>query len=450
MRTIKLIILFSLIISVGPAYGEIKNDIAKAIVRVRSGSKYSTGFFWKNGTNIVTTLHSISKINDIEVYIHNSSKWYNANIIRIFKNGDLVLLKILDCKSDYFINQTYSSKPIIDTKVFTVGYNSGNANYQDRDFSVGLIQGNKIKDLLPSSAKLEIEKLGFPSLETEITYLKGQLLHGFSGSPIVDFEGKLVGIADGGLENGAAGISWCITVDSLNNLEQSKETFTDISQKAVDALFASEEVTSNKSITLKGFTFNKVKTRTFAQLDKTGNYSEMGLYQLLNAFQMGGIQYNEFTYDIYVEQKTGVTVAIPSGIELKGENGSFIASSDDGKNKIFIDISTAVNPQLSSLLFEENIKNSTGIFTWLPDYRLSFIQPLVRPDNVIINRKAFYHIQSHQSNKYLFEVLAGKETTFFGFYVLMDNAINSMNLMFTNPTESAKYNLAAQLSTFTY
>ena len=451
MRTLIVFILVTLISSNDLVYGGIKEDIAKSIVRVRSGSKYSTGFFWKNGTDIVTTLHSISNKNDIEVYVNDAIKWRDANVIRAYKNSDLVLLRISNYNSDHFINRQFFSQPVVDTKVFTIGYNSGNVNYQDRDFMVGLLQGNnQLKDLLPSSAEQEIIRLGFPSLQAEITYLKGQLLHGFSGSPVLDFEGKLVGVANGGLENGAAGISWCITAKSLVRLEQSNEGFPHINQNSVNVLFASESYESDELIHLNEFTFQKTKTRTFAQLDQTGNYStyqEMGLYQLLGMFQMNGIQYNDFVYDIYTEQKSGATIVIPGGMELKKINGLLFAISDDGTKRIFIDIKRTFDVQQASVLFEQNIMTSTGIFSWIQDPRLSFLQPLIRPDNVIINRKGFYNLQP---NKYLFEVLAGKESIFLGLYILMDNAMNPMNLMFINPVESAKYSLAAQLTTFSY
>src|SRR5690349_24388484 len=167
MRPGKIIVTFLVLVH-GYAFGGVKEDIAKTIVRVRSGLKYSTGFFWKDGTTIVTTLHSISDKSDIEVYLPTISGWKKVTPVRVSKSADLVLLRVADFVSTEFISSRYNAKPQTDTKVFTIGYNAGNVAYQDRDFEVGLIQGNTLKDLLPESAEKEIRDIGFPALTTEI------------------------------------------------------------------------------------------------------------------------------------------------------------------------------------------------------------------------------------------------------------------------------------------
>ena len=227
--------------SMGPFAG-IKDDIAKTIVRLRSGNKYSTAFFWKDGQSLVATLHGIADQSDTEVYLPITGRWVKATPIRVLKGADLVMLKISRQTSEHFISNQYTERPSTDTRAFTVGYNGGNTTYQDRDFTVGLLQGNRLQDLLPAPVERQIRNLGFPSLQTEIVYLKGQLLHGFSGAPVVDFEGKLVGVADGGLENGASGVSWCISASLLSQLENSGEAFPAIDTRQVNILFATEEL----------------------------------------------------------------------------------------------------------------------------------------------------------------------------------------------------------------
>ena len=66
MRTKKPIIFAVLFLLCVQSFASIKDEVAKTIVRVRSGSKYSTGFFWKDGTTVLTTLHSLSSLANIE------------------------------------------------------------------------------------------------------------------------------------------------------------------------------------------------------------------------------------------------------------------------------------------------------------------------------------------------------------------------------------------------
>ncbi|MFN8257843.1 MAG: hypothetical protein U0W24_19255 [Bacteroidales bacterium] len=454
MRSSIIILLLILVIS-NKSYGTIKEDVAKTIVRVQSGNKFSTGFFWKNGSTILTTLHSLSNIDDIKVYIPKIGSWKKAQLYRVYKAGDLISVTISGYSSEYYLSERYYSRPSVDTRCFTIGYNSGSAAYIDRDFSVGLLQGNTLDDLLPSSAKPEIKSIGFPSIYTQIVYLKGNLLHGFSGSPIVDFQGKLIGIADGGLENGAAGISWCINSTHISSLEISNESAPILNQSKINSLFASEEYESKDDkdedliIEINDFSFKKVKTRTFAELDHTGNYStyrEMGLNQLIGLFQQRGIPYNDFSYDIYVEQTTGATIIIPSGLALN-ESGDFLtASSQNDDFKIYIRLENSFNIQQASINFEKGIMNETNTYNWIQDLSLSYLFPLTRPDNVIINRKAF---STTNFTKYGFEVLAAKNIAFMGLFVSIENQLNPSTLMFNNINEVAKYNLAVQLTTFT-
>ena len=446
------IILFVLItlLSLSNAHSGIKEEVSKTIVRVKSGNKFSTGFFFESGKQIIATLHSIGNPNQIEVYLPSQKSWCNVQLSRISKKSDLVLLSLKNCESDHYLKTENIAKTTIDSKVFTVGYYGSNDKYQDRDFTVGLIEGKRLKDLLEASAEQEIRSLGFPSLDTEIVYLKGQLLHGFSGSPIVDLNGKIIGVADGGLENGAAGISWCITSSALKELIYATDTFPVNSLQKVNTLFAEEIAASDaKSISNEQFTFQLIKSRTFDELNATGNYTEypeMGMYQVLQALDQEGIVYNNFSFDIYLEATTGATIALPKGMELKQEDGLFYATTYDNQIVILIALYETYDVQQMSLEFENMLQAATGVYSWQLDSRMSFLIPYYRPDNVVINRKAFFN---YQPNRYLLEALAAKDYTFFGVAMIFKEAFDFNSYEFIDDNLAAQYILAQQLTTFT-
>lgn len=458
----KVIVCYCIILVWGVALCNTKDDVEKAIVRVKSDLSYSTGFFWRDSCSVITTLHSISNKNDIEIKIPGQREWVGVKLHRIYKDADLVLLKTINYKSNSYLMSKNWQRPEVGSEVYTLGYNSGNNRYQDRDFKVGKIEGDKLKDLLPISAEKEIKKLGFPSLNTEIIYLKGHLLHGFSGSPILDNSGVLIGVADGGLENGASGISWCIPSKFLLDLEVSKEEYPNLANSNVKTLFSSQNRDDEEiRISKRGFTFIKTKTRTFEELNKTGNYSsntELGLHQMLSQYRAKNIPFEDFEYDIYVEEKSGATVVIPSDMKLKEDHLGFYAISANKQNFIrikihslltnnFVNQASIFDVNQASISFENFIQRETRISSWILDYALTFRQPFFRPDNTVIYRKAYVN---HMPNKYLFEVLAAKDGTFMGLYAVMQNSFDPYRRMFINPIEAARIHLATQLSTFTF
>ncbi len=439
---------FSCLFSHGQA--ETKLTIAKTVVRIKSGGRSSTGFFWKNGSDIVATLHSIGNKNSIRIYIPAKNNWYDATIKRIHKSSDLVLLRVQGVTSSHYISTKYQNQPPIDRGAFSIGYISGNGSYQDRDFKVGLLQGNKLRNLLPASAENEIAKLSFPSLETEITYLKGHLLKGFSGSPVVDHSGRLIGVADGGLNNGAASISWCIAAKSLDKLESSTDAFPTNSIPRARTLFAGDDYIDNEVISNGTHSFRKTATKTFAELDRNGTYSnfaEMGLFQLLAKFRQSNINYEDFRYNIYTEMSTGATIAIPDDMNLTVNDDFFYAENASNDIRVIVRMDKSLNPQLVSLNFEEFLMQETNIRTWIIDQRLSFMIPLQRPDNVIINRKAWFN---QTPNRYMFEVLAFRYDTFMGMSIIIDDAVDGRTGEFLEKKTLAKLNLGSQLSTFAY
>lgn len=435
-----LFVLFGLTSS---AFGE--TNVEKSIVRIRSGTKYSTGFFWQDGKTVVTSLHAIGNSNDIEICLSGTTNWYPATLSKVHKLSDLVMLTIANYNSPYFLLEKYASKPDFHTKCFTVGYNSGSSNYISREFTVGLSEKNNLKAVLPNALWAEVNSWGFLSLSTEIVYIEGQLLHGFSGAPIVDTQGKLVGVADGGLENGAAGISWCVSANYLTNLKNSTEGLAVLNQNKIKNLFASEEYENREIgadyVYLNGFKFRKVKTRTFSQLDNTGKYSTYdgwGLVQLLNNFS--GFNYASFKYDIYMEESSGATIVVPANEELMIEDGQIVAGSD--KVKIYANIVRTENMQQSSVIFEQTVMPNY-MTNWIADPMWTYPAPYFGPNNSVIRRRAYY---GNNNANYLFEALAGKGNYFLGVAAKRNNfsMINQSDV-----EEWAKYAIAIQLTAFT-
>ena len=251
----------------------------------------------------------------------------------------------------------------------------------------------------------------------------------------------IVGVSDGGLENGAANISWGIPVKYLNDLTISTEQVPTMVKSKIKTLFAAEFV-DNTTEVIEGvnFSLKKIKTRSFAELDQTGKYSEMdalGLKQLLNAF--GNFDIENFKFDIYIEEKSGATFVVPSGQELRIE-GDFLVT---GNNiiKQYIAVYQTFDHQAISLEFEGAVM--PNYYThWAPDLFWTYPIPYHGPNNSFIRRRAYF---GNFNRNYLFEALASCNNYFIATAVLKD-------LMgMTNPRYHelwAKYAIATQLATF--
>ena len=79
--------------------------------------------------------------------------------------------------------------------------------------------GNPITEqlthLIPTAASSSFEQRGSPAVQIEILYLEGNLVPGQSGGPILNSKNEVIGVVDGGILGGSAGISWAIPFNHL-------------------------------------------------------------------------------------------------------------------------------------------------------------------------------------------------------------------------------------------
>jgi len=55
-----------------------------------------------------------------------------------------------------------------------------------------------------------------PDLKSEVIWVTGRLQAGYSGAPVVDLRGNVVGIGNGGLQGGTVDINWIIPIGNLH------------------------------------------------------------------------------------------------------------------------------------------------------------------------------------------------------------------------------------------
>lgn len=414
------------------------DDLRSAIVRVESGNKIGTGFLWKNTDWIVTTLHLIDNHTNIEVTLANDVK--NATVIKVLKEYDLVLLKLSSPASQLRVISNVNASPQLNSDLYTMGYN-GNGNLNaiiDRTLRLGYNSSGKLEGLLPKAVKNALNSCKRPSPFIEILYLDGTLLPGFSGSPIIDNSGKLVGIADGGLESGASSISWGIKANKLTSLLSSNETFPQLLNcgGAKNVSFSSENLLEEKQVDFieyREFKFIKTKVRTVQEMMHTID-DPLGLQQLINAYSMSNnTNYLEFEFDIYEDLYSGMTFCVPRGTVLELSNDLITGSFGGGEFKLVIypdQIQTLnPNPSLryvsSANSFQQKILAiDGGDFSYQKDFNLSYSNgPIIRYDGIKVNREAYrgyayemnsYGLWDNVPKTYTFQTHIGRKNYYLG------------------------------------
>ncbi|WCT14711.1 S1 family peptidase [Mucilaginibacter jinjuensis] len=440
--------------------GIVKKNASQKIVRIISGDRYSTGFLWKKGNWIVATLHSIGDPDKVIVK-YNNNAFKKAVIRKVLKSADLVLLETGENIAPYFFDNHDVPTPGIDTRLFTVGYYLDNQNYQDVDFEVGLLQANSgntniLKDLLPPAVERSVEKLDFPSTNTQILFLKGHLLHGFSGAPVIDLNGNLLGIADGGLENGAANISWCIKKHYLNQLESSSESFPSGSSSATKILFAADYRNDDGiRISLGDFVFRKIKTSTFNELNTTAQYSNEektglgAMYQYMSQFSS---KINSMKFDIYSEIKSGYTILVPAGYNLQQKDGRLETTNNQYGFKMIYQISK-INTENLNQSFLSNQKFLMPEFeggsgpVWYFNPQASYAKPIFT-----INNRVQRMVYNSTKGPIIVQTIADKQSDATSTYFTASSAYSSYTLTLQN-TDAERdiwtvFMLSSYLTTF--
>ena len=321
------------------------NLASKSLVRVvvsvnQKESNVLTGFIWKNPNQVVTSLHGMSRTGTIKI-LYPGNAWRNAIIKKLLPKADLVLLELAPGEqappaAATPISNINSGSIKFGAEVFALGFNSGAQGSSSRTLKKGFVEPEILDNLIPKKDKTALEKLGFPALDLNILYLEGSLLPGYSGAPIFDSQGRLIGVGNGGLEKGASNVSWIIPAKYLNeleissimslpaNFEQLSQLFsagvtidgsTDNMPSVEKSLFQPDQ---SRPIQANDFEFYFTKNRSLMEMVDTSDDPE-NLLKLSKEMSVDiniNLNYEKMKFDIYEDIFNGVVLAVPEGHDL--------------------------------------------------------------------------------------------------------------------------------------
>ncbi|WP_394787471.1 serine protease [Rhodoferax sp.] len=414
---------------------EVFKRTSESLLKIEAGNNAASGFIWSDSAHAVTSLHVVDGQQRIVAhYVGSDGKIIastNAMVEKVLKDSDLVLLRLQAPQNRKPLVLNLAT-PALKQSFDALGFPLNIAGYSSTEVKVRF-GGNQLSTILPPKVLREL--VDYPSTSIEIINLEGNLVPGLSGAPIVDAEGRVIGIVDGGLENGAIGISWGIPASHLQQLAQSNVSKLPGATRNA-ALFAADlqaDVAPTQS--LGSFGLTKLRSRTYQQLAATAD-DQLGLAQLTQFFQM--FNPNAFRYDIYQDLVSGATVAVPEGAQITQQGNFIVVRSGDPRMSMKIQLKSVSGPNeaiAQARVFEQQLLEPGNGVAVLPDPAWTYVQAMQRFGITTIRKawnRAVVRNGMLQPEKYYFETLATNGKSQLGVA-----AVNNDSSYATNQMEAA-------------
>ena len=185
---------------------------------------------------------------------------------------------------------------------------------------------------------------------------------------MINTQGAVVGVVDGGLDGGSASLNWAVPVRYLAELEASRESGGNVGLgAAVDVAFAfsspeddSAGAAVNEQLTCGGRRFFKLATRSLDEI--VGSVQNPGTVDdpqgFLNLVQFASNflppdRLATLRFQLYVDEESGATAAVPETMSIYDEDGFCVAESDYGEVGLLFQ-GTSFNPGLTNLQVVSN------------------------------------------------------------------------------------------------
>lgn len=398
-----------------------------SVVKVAADGVGATGFLWPDSQHVVTALHVVDNSSRIVVnFIDAQARLVDsqiAHVERVLQAADLVLLRLAQPQARRPLELARSA-PTVNQVMSALGFPLNISGHSSTDVKLRF-GGRSLQSILP--AKVLAQITDYPDPKMDVLNLEGNLVPGLSGAPLLDGHGRVCGIADGGLEEGAIGICWGIPSTQLDSLLSSNIRRTPGASKLKQLFAADLQADVGPVVGSADGTLTKLRTRSFSQLAATVDDS-LGLAQLAQYF--GVFRPSEFNYDVYQNDTTGASVALPAGASVRSEAGFLVARTPERGMKILMRIQRVASDMETQLASQRFVRDVTGAdlpeTILQPDQAWSNLLP-VRRGALLVWRGGTLIAKSSstgfpQPKAYVFQALATNGRGFFGVAALKEDA----------------------------
>ena len=302
-------------------------EAAKSVVQVISsgcpgeeGERAGSGFVLGTAGLIVTDLHVIAGCASYQVKYPGIDE-LPATVAHVLMARDLALLKV-DHPPAVPGLQLAATAPQVKEELDVIGFPLGLPAYDDAGLHVTLATQltPALRDGLDPQTLDELKLVGSPTLDTQVVRVDGNLLPGDSGAPLIDYQGKVAGVGDGGLERGTVGIGWATRPQYVDELLNSNEPPPSAASGVASVAFAATiPSTGADDRTVKCGALSLIRRRgtRLAALIRTSD-DPVELRALLQDLTGAPVeQFDDQHFAIWTEPRSGAGIAVPRGLEIE-------------------------------------------------------------------------------------------------------------------------------------
>lgn len=399
--------------------------------------RVGTGFVWRSSAELVTTLHVVGGCGSVTAYSERDKVIYPVTITRVLPRADLVLMSIGNNASFPFL-LSLPTRPDVAENLIAWGYGEGIQSM--RRFTMRVTAaGPTLRENTSPAAHDSFVRAGTPSLDMEVIPIEDAIAPGLSGAPMLDANGRVRAIADGGVAHGITRVAWGIPVKYLAELADSREpaagyvsvnAHLSAAEESRAAVYAADYVPPDAP-TIKCGSAHLRKMRTMQVWDVVSAVdvprratATLNWLKSLDAALAKASPYyvNRYRVDVWEDLKSGAAVAVPAGREFRSE-GSFCVTVDHGYSMVVqvVQVPSSTDPDTVAARFERLVMEQYPVKWALEDDQPKFF----RPDGMVLKQKTFQSSE-HSDSRFerrvgtLIETLAIRSGTFLGVAAVRD------------------------------
>lgn len=412
----------------------------------QNGSRVGSGFVWPDAGHITTALHVVADCQRLVVTYVEAGIQRPARVTRSLRRADLALLQVENPPQVRVLDTGAQAQP--QEPLAAIGLPLNIQTWQET-YGHRSAQASRLGDILNPRARSEILALGAPDIGLEIFRLTAVVKPGSSGGPVINRDGVVVGVVDGGLDGGSSALNWAVPSRLLDELRRSEATGAAVSLgPRSEAVFAFETSTPaatpggpapdplrahvspvNQEFQCGGRRYFNLATRTVEEVVGTlttlGNDGVLddpaGFLAMAEAFSTI-LPFQEvlaLRYDLLVDLDTGATIAIPWGTQLTDLGQACVASAIESNISLLFHSLRFdpgfTNAQLVSQQFDIMAGQAYGFAACEPDF--AFLEPVphYRFDGLIARRQGAY-CQQYGSPELSYGIVGylGRDNSFAG------------------------------------
>ncbi len=409
-----------------------REAVARSVVQVRArdcpdGDRAGSGFVYAEAETVVTSLHVVAGCRRLSVFLEkHGGRVLEASVARVLAGPDLALLAAPGAPGAPLGRS--AAPPAVNEEVEALGYYLGVPSMDNKPLRV-TFGATRLGAMLPDALREELRRTRAIDIDLDILRLDGHLLPGLSGAPIVNARGEVVAVGSGGLQSGAASVSFGMPAQHLDALLRSTESLAAAAQ-APPGLFAARldpegsagapggaARLAQATLTCGGLPFAEIGERSFADLAQSTD-DPGGLRYLLLQAELEDAQLRAFRYRIWSPLDGGAAVAVPASMTVS-ENpwtGTCVAEAPGGGLRVEFAgraVASAADAQAASVEFEQGYVMRSQRF-WELAPMFSYLAPLQRFDGLVATRKTAVGWDAMQTGVLAFETLMARGPVFTG------------------------------------